>query len=565
MPTGIADYTYELLTGLADARACTVVCEDGVGDVQAPSGVVMIALAEYQSRSAEFADTAHLYHLGNNPDHVYMLPTLAARPGVVVLHDPGLHYLFDCATAARGEFAAYAAAIGAAYGGPGRVLAQQFLDMRLRGSAMTHDMTMLASIVGPARGVIVHSQFAAAKVWAEAPSAAITHIPHHYLPPATAPRNRAEVRAALGVAKTEILFLSLGFVTHTKCLDRALTALTLVADDMPPFRYVVAGETRAGEPDIRQLADQMGLGDRVITIGFVPEAQFYDLLEAADVVINLRHPVGGETSGTCIRALGRGAACVVVDRGPFAEIPDGAAEKVPWGADFDRRLGVALRRLAQEPRRRARIGAAAAAYVARAHRLEDSVAGYLHAIIAAETRATPVWHSSATWSYPPPASPRPLDGALWQRAGALPLPASGVHGLCIAAEPVLAPDWTWEIASLDRLPDAELAYDLVLIVTEARALADRAAQVLRTINALLRFGGMLVLNLTRAEDGPRGALESHTDGTDLLEARGFTVQDHATEAEATLLAPQDLPVQEEHCWRATKTSAFLARPEWRAL
>jgi glycosyltransferase involved in cell wall biosynthesis len=555
MQTGIADYTYELLAGLAPERHCTVVCEDGISHLHAPRGVELVSLAEYYRRLSYFEESTHLYHLGNNPDHVYMLPVLVARPGIVVLHDPALHHLLDCATAALGDFEKYAAAVAAEYGGPGRVLAKQFLESRLRDMTMVREMPMLAGIIGPARGVIVHSQFAAVKVLARMPSAAVTVVPHHYVPPVPPPQARAELRAVWGFGAADILFLSLGFVTHTKCLDRVLTALSLVAEDMPPFRYIVAGERRPYEPDIREMADRMGLSDRVLTIGFVNDAQFYELIAAADIVVNLRHPVGGETSGTLIRALGGGACTVVVDRGPFAEIPDEATVKVPWGTGFDLRLAAELRHLAKNPERRARIGAAAARFMAQQHRLEASVAGYLQAITAAEAAPPPDWRSNAQWSFPQHAVHR----------SSLPLYQPGLRAVYLAPSP--PPDaskWPWEAAKFETLARqfASRSVDLVWLKAEAEDFFAGEAEHLRALNRILRFGGMLVIMLTRTIEAPPGKLETHAGGKTLLEARGFTVQDYATGPEPDLQDPPEDIWQQEHCWRVVKTCEFMAQPGW---
>ncbi len=50
---------------------------------------------------------------------------------------------------------------------------------------------------------------------------------------------------------------------------------------------------------------------------------------ACDIVLNLRYPTVGETSGSLQRALGLGKAVIVSDVGAFAELPDDVCLKVP--------------------------------------------------------------------------------------------------------------------------------------------------------------------------------------------------------------------------------------------
>ena len=55
----------------------------------------------------------------------------------------------------------------------------------------------------------------------------------------------------------------------------------------------------------------------------------WSLMAACDVLVNLRYPTMGETSGSVIRALSLGKPLVVSDVGWFAELPDDVVLKVP--------------------------------------------------------------------------------------------------------------------------------------------------------------------------------------------------------------------------------------------
>ena len=50
----------------------------------------------------------------------------------------------------------------------------------------------------------------------------------------------------------------------------------------------------------------------------------WSLMAACDVLVNLRYPTMGETSGSVIRALSLGKPLVVSDVGWFSELPDDA-------------------------------------------------------------------------------------------------------------------------------------------------------------------------------------------------------------------------------------------------
>jgi glycosyltransferase involved in cell wall biosynthesis len=554
-----------LLTGLAGWRRCLVVIEDGVGEVKAPEGVQVIPYRTYRRRQEAFAGKTHLYHLGNSIDCLYMLPAIVACPGVVVLPSPFLHNLLDAATAARGNIDDYTAAIAADYGGPGRILAQQFQTDRLREAAMMEDMPMLTGLLGPARAVIVHSQYAAVKVLASVPDAAVSIIPAFYRPPPDRPNRSVKLHDRFGVGANDLLLASLGIVNSTNRIDRVLTALAAASSELPPFRYVIGGELAPDGPNIREMANRLGLGPRVITTGHLPEPLGHALIAAADILIHLRPPIDGESSATLIDALGGGACSLVLDQGPAVELPAESVEKIPCGEGFDQRLTAAILRLARAPEARQRMGAAAARLIATQHAPSALISQYQRAIIASEQAKARMWRTPARWAFAPKAAPRPRTGRLYKRCAALPLPSGDLCAIRFAKN-AISDGWAWQTRPLaDLVGDGGAVAreaDLILVDAEATGLVLHTVAKLRRLNQMLRFGGLLIVNLSRAEDGPRGLLESHTEGAKLLEASGFALHDHATAAEPDVQEPADPDLVEEHCWRATKVSEFFTRVNW---
>jgi glycosyltransferase involved in cell wall biosynthesis len=85
------------------------------------------------------------------------------------------------------------------------------------------------------------------------------------------------------------------------------------------------------------------------------------------VLVNLRHPTMGETSGSVVRGLSLGKPLVVSDVGWFAELPGEVALKVPPGELEVETLTAALELLASRPDLRETMGAAAAELARREH------------------------------------------------------------------------------------------------------------------------------------------------------------------------------------------------------
>jgi glycosyltransferase involved in cell wall biosynthesis len=106
----------------------------------------------------------------------------------------------------------------------------------------------------------------------------------------------------------------------------------------------------------------------------------WSLMAACDVLVNLRYPTMGETSGSVVRALSLGKPLIVSDVGWFSELPDDAVLKVPVDevevAVLEAALGVAADHGAA-------LGTAARAYVEREHALPKVAGAYVAALEAA--------------------------------------------------------------------------------------------------------------------------------------------------------------------------------------
>ncbi|WP_135466072.1 glycosyltransferase [Crenalkalicoccus roseus] len=375
--SGVAAYTAELLPPLARAlRLVVVVARE---EEAAPrDGAEVITEREYRRRPGLRA-LPHLHQLGNSLDHEHVYRAALRRPGILVLHEVVLHHLVEALTLARGAPHAYEAVLAYNHGPAGRRLA------RLRQCGLFSPwqrflMPLHRQVLDPAAGVIVHSRFAAARLDAP-PGLPVRVVPHHRSPQVEAYEGvtRQEARARLGLPLEGPLLLALGHVTPAKQVTVALEALALLRAGGVEARCVVAGPA-GPEAGLEATVARLGLGAQVRLAGWVSEEAFFLHLRAADLLLALRFPSGGESSGSLARALAMGTPAIAYDFGPAAEYPDTAVAKLPFGSDPAPALARALAALLADPAALAARGAAARAHMREACGLEASAAAYLRAL-----------------------------------------------------------------------------------------------------------------------------------------------------------------------------------------
>ncbi len=350
--SGIADYSRELLPHLSRHAELTLytVSPEKI-DHELRDLFELRALHRFHGEHGQY-DVA-LYQMGNSEFHEAYYSLMMQYPGVVVLHDYYIHHFVAHMTMKDGNFAAYARELGYAFGEQGMQLAQ---DIRLGHRPMPlFDVPLNNRILDVSLGLIVHSKYVAKKVRRQGFS-----LPLQVVPQIVDSQPGRHRRQELGLAPEDLLFASFGLITEEKQIEFSLRTFKRLRQTTPNAHYLLVGEAMI-DTNPEKLIQALDLTDVVHQVGYVSGlSSFIDWMHTADVVINLRYPTFGETSNTALRAMAAGRPVVVFDHGWYAEIPDGAAIKVP-PMDQDALLA-AMDQLAQSSDLRRQIGQTAARY-----------------------------------------------------------------------------------------------------------------------------------------------------------------------------------------------------------
>jgi glycosyltransferase involved in cell wall biosynthesis len=347
--SGVADYSALLLPEL-ERRLEVVVAAPG--------------------RRAPAADLA-LYHVGNDPDaHGWIVDELRRRPGVVVLHEFVLHHLISGITLGRGDARGYFDAMERELGVVGRLLALGVADnlLPLLWETQPERFPLSGVVLDLAQGLIVHSRYVEARVREAGYEGPVWRVAHPSWPGAP---------VAAAEPSGEPLVGCFGHLNVSKRIPHLLEAFSLLLRRRPKAKLLLVGAS--GERfDLERRLERLGLdGSSIIREDYVAEERLWSLMAACDVLVNLRSPTMGETSGSVIRGLSLGKAMLVSDVGWFSELPNDVALKIPVDEYEVPSIAGALELAADHGDA---LGASARAYVAREHELERVASAYVAAL-----------------------------------------------------------------------------------------------------------------------------------------------------------------------------------------
>jgi glycosyltransferase involved in cell wall biosynthesis len=355
-PTGIADYSRELLEPLSALAKVTLF-------VERPSLVDESLRQKYRIEpitaypEARWGFDLALYHMGNSGYYHAAIYEMALRyPGVVVLHEVVLHDFAAHVTLGRGDYAAYAREMGYELGPTGY---DQAWQMRLgRQPEPPPELRFSKRLIDRSLGIIVHSHSAAARLRS-------TDIdrPLAVIPLLVANEETASLRSRLGTPDRTVVFATTGLVNASKRVDLILDAFAQLKKVEPDVLFLIVGGVHI-DVNLPKMIRQRNLQEWVHWTGRVDTLEeFMAWTATADVVIQLRHPSLGEASSAAARALATGRPLIVYDEGWYGELPAEVCIQVP-SLDSDALLQ-AMSFMTNHPRERQAMGQAAAVYARR--------------------------------------------------------------------------------------------------------------------------------------------------------------------------------------------------------
>ena len=316
----------------------------------------------FTSEPALFDPSAYdgiVYQIGNNGFHSFVYEAALKWPGTVVMHESNLHHLICDLTIRRNDWDGYMREVE--LNGTAADIAYSLRVRTLEVGPDYEGIPMLRRLLRAAKQVIVHSHAVESDVRDGGFSGPIAVIPHGAWLPNS---DRMKMRHKLGLDESTPLIGIFGFLKPYKRIAEALRAFRRLVRLQPDAKMILCGEPHP-EFKIPPIVHALGIEGNVRMLGFVSQDEFMDYMDACDIVLNLRYPTVGESSGSLMRALGLGKAVLVSNVGSFAELPDEVCLKATVDASEEDTIFEYLNLLVSRPSVRLELGRRARSWVER--------------------------------------------------------------------------------------------------------------------------------------------------------------------------------------------------------
>ena len=369
--SGISDYSVQLVKALSEYFEITLytdnyfIEEESLKDFPA----LRHGYDEIDFDSFEYK----VYNIGNQPGfHWYIYEAAIKHPGMIILHDFVLYYLFVGYYQRRSELYSNLYT---------KTDIDSFLEVKravkkhgsnlLEQSNLAQILTLNNELISSGNKIMVHSDYSREKVLAtglisEEKVRKINHLA--LIDESVVSIDKDTLFTKYNVPQDAFIVTSFGYIAETK-LNRevceTIKDIAFEAENPPKICYVMVGD---GDYTDDELKDGL-----VIKTGYTDINEFDSFIKYSDLVVNLRYPSMGETSGAMIRILQMGKTCITNEGGWFSEIPDECVVKIKLD-DLKKNLKDTIRELMSDEEKRSTIGQLASDYVKKEY-APDVIAG----------------------------------------------------------------------------------------------------------------------------------------------------------------------------------------------
>lgn len=270
-----------------------------------------------------------IYHIGNCVRyHANTYKLFERLGGIAEIHDFDLSPFFYQGFYAMGQKEIYRRVLKAGYGEAGERHFQK-LEKKTESPDGTK-FPMSHGIARQASKVIVHNEWSYRQLEMD--------VRKYLIPHACFESEKAEesswkvqkrVREKIHYRDGETILGCLGWMNSNKRPQVMLQSLVRLRQQGYPVKLVFWGNK--GTEECNALIEREQLQGAVVITGYLEREEYLAGLELSDIILNLRYPTMGESSGTLCETIKAGKPSIVTAINQYLEFPDDVCWKVPLG------------------------------------------------------------------------------------------------------------------------------------------------------------------------------------------------------------------------------------------
>lgn len=322
--TGIANFEYKIVPYLQKFFDIDVFSTVSAEKCRSLEGVRIYPLQEFKHKRREYVHA--LYQIGNNTEfHKEIFETLEICGGIAEIHDYVLTPFFYHSYFLKGQKNKFKELLVKGYGESGH---NAFLATKQ--NACQPDMytyPMSHTVAQCADKVIFHNHWSAKQL--NVKNASIIPLPCFDLGEKDTEgfeAMTAQMKKKYGIGD-ELVIGCFGWVNANKRPQVVLNAVSALIQRNYSVKLCFWG--KAPDDEILHLAKELGLEDRIVISGYIDGNEYEAALQLTDIVVNLRYPSMGESSGTLCETFKAGKPVIVSDINQYQEFPDEVCWKLP--------------------------------------------------------------------------------------------------------------------------------------------------------------------------------------------------------------------------------------------
>ncbi|QWT52104.1 glycosyltransferase [Eubacterium sp. MSJ-33] len=342
MQTGIANYIYKLVPYLQKYFEIDIYVDNKENLMNYEQNPVSIyQLEEYKNNNYEYT----LYEIGNNVQfHKRIYDVFEEYSGIADIHDFMLTPFFFHAYF-KNQKELYKGLLYRAYGdGAEDIYAE---TVRIKNHPNEQKYPMSEAVVRKASKAIFHNHWSKQQI--DQKNVAV--IPHacfdkEVINQASLDRMQEDLKKKMKY-DGEVIIGCLGWINDNKRPQVILEAINDILKDGKKVKLCFWGKCESNK--LKEIIKKYNIGDHVYCAGYMDKETYEIALQMTDIVVNLRYPSMGESSGTLCEALKYGKATIVSDLNQCREYPDDVCWKLPVGGSETKLLTAYIKYLIENP------------------------------------------------------------------------------------------------------------------------------------------------------------------------------------------------------------------------